>query len=97
MGRDKRARNHNFSNRRGDRNLNQILFFLAVSQCNDHGTRGDPVNPIFAEYYQKKISEGKTKKQAIKCVMRRLVNIIYRMIKTGEEYRIPDIPNQQQE
>ena len=85
---------HNFSNRRGDRNLNQILFFLAVSQCNDHGAKGGPVNPIFAAYYKKKISEGKTKKQALKCVMRRLVNIIYRMIKTGEEYRIPDIPNQ---
>ncbi|KKW29290.1 MAG: Transposase IS116/IS110/IS902 family [Candidatus Uhrbacteria bacterium GW2011_GWD2_52_7] len=76
----------NFSNRRGDRNLNQILFFLAVSQCNDHGTKGGPVNPIFAEYYKKKISEGKTKKQALKCVMRRLVNIIYRMIKEKEEY-----------
>ena len=66
--------------------MNQILFFLAVSQCNDHGTKGSPVNPIFGEYYKKKISEGKTKKQAIKCVMRRLVNIIYRMIKEKEEY-----------
>lgn len=84
----------NFSNRRGDRNLNQILFFLAVSQCNDHGVKGGPVNPIFAEYYKKKISDGKTKKQAIKCVMRRLVNIIYRMMKTGKGYEIPDIPNQ---
>ena len=84
---------HNFSNRRGDRNLNQILFFLAVSQCNDHGSKGGPVNLIFAEYYKKKISEGKTKKQAIKCVMRRLVNIIYRMIKEKEEYRNPNIQN----
>lgn len=81
----------NFSNRRGDRNLNQILFFLAVSQCNDHGTKGGAVNPIFAEYYKKKISEGKTKKQAIKCVMRRLVNIIYRMMKTCEEYTQPSL------
>ena len=81
----------NFSNRRGDRNLNQILFFLAVSQCNDHGTKGGPVNPIFAEYYKKKISEGKTKKQAIKCVMRRLVNIIYHMIKEKEEYIRPTL------
>jgi transposase len=82
-----------FSNKRGNRNLNQILFFLAVSQCNSHGSKGDPVNSIFAEYYQKKISEGKTKKQALKCVMRRLVNIIYRMIKNNEEYRKPDLSN----
>jgi transposase len=84
---------NNFSNRRGNRNLNQILFFLAVSQCNDHGSKGGAVNSIFAEYYKKKISEGKTKKQAIKCVMRRLVNIIYRMIKQNEEYKMPNIPN----
>ena len=82
-----------FSDKRGNRNVNQVLFFLAVSQCNSHGTKGGPVNPVFAEYYRKKISEGKTKKQAIKCVMRRLVNIIYRMMKNGEEYRIPYIPN----
>lgn len=84
---------HNFSNRRGDRNQNQILFFLVVSQCNDHGSKGGAVNPIFAEYYKKKISEGKTKKQAIKCVMRKLVNIIYRMMKEKEEYKSPTLSN----
>lgn len=62
-----------------------------MSQCNVHGTKGGPVNPVFADYYRKKISEGKIMKQAIKCVMRRLVNIIYRMIKTDEEYNNPSL------
>lgn len=80
----------NFSNRRGDRNLHQILYLLAITLCNNNSRGGSP-NPIFAEYYKKKISEGKTKKQAIKCVMRRLVNIIYRMIKEKKEYTCPTL------
>jgi transposase len=80
----------NFSNKRGNRNLHQIFFFLAASLCTEHGTKGKPYNPILAEYYKKKISQGKTKKQGLKCVMRRLVNIIYRMMKDKTAYREPE-------
>jgi hypothetical protein len=45
---------------------------------------GRPRNPVFHDYYQRKITEGKTKKQALVCVMRRLVNIVY------GETRAPD-------
>ncbi|NLY73751.1 MAG: hypothetical protein GX075_00405 [Firmicutes bacterium] len=38
------------------------------------------INPFFYEYYHKKLKEGKTKGQALKCVQRRLVNIIWRML-----------------
>ena len=79
----------NFSNKRGNRNLNQLIFFLAISQINDHGPKGGPFNGIFADYYKKKISEGKTKRQAIKCVERRLINIIYRLMKDRCEYTPP--------
>ena len=48
------------------------------------------MNPIFYKYYQKKISEGKTKKQAIKAVQRRLVNIIWNMLKHNTEYINPE-------
>ena len=44
------------------------------------------VHPIFYDYYQKKVSEGKTKMQALKCVQRRLVNIIYNMMKHQRPY-----------
>jgi len=79
----------NFSNKRGNRNLNQLIFYLAVSLIKENGGRSGPFNGIFAEYYNKKLSEGKTKKQSIKCVMRRLINIIYRMMKDKSEYRPP--------
>ena len=82
----------NISNKRGNRNLNKLLFFLAVSQINDHGPKGGPFNGIFAEYYQKKMAEGKTKKQAIKCVERRLINIIFRLMKDRCEYKPPALP-----
>ena len=82
----------NFSNKRGNRNLNQLIFYLAVSQISSRGEKGGPLNGMFAEYYKKKLSEGKTKKQAIKCVMRRLINIVYRMMKDRVEYRGPVLP-----
>jgi hypothetical protein len=33
------------------------------------------------------MSEGKTPSQALVCIMRRLVNIVYGMMKTQSEYR----------
>ena len=41
------------------------------------------------EYYKRKISEGKNKQQALTCVMRRIINIIYRMLKNNTEFYIP--------
>ena len=36
-----------------------------------------------------RISEGKTKRQVLVCVMRRLNNIIYGMMKNKTEYILP--------
>ncbi|GBG07984.1 putative IS110 family transposase [Paenibacillus agaridevorans] len=44
-------------------------------------------NPLFYEFYGRKLAEGKTKKQALIYVMRRVVNIIYSMMKNKTEYR----------
>jgi len=52
---------------------------------------GKPRNAVFQAYFQQKISEGKTKPQALVCVMRRLVNIIYGMLKNKTEYRAPEL------
>jgi hypothetical protein len=38
-------------------------------------------NPLFYEFYQRKLSEGKMKEQVLICIMKRLVNIIYSMMK----------------
>ena len=51
--------------------------------------KGTSRNPVFLEYYKKKISEGKTKIQVLVCVMRRLNNIIYGMMKNKTEYILP--------
>lgn len=52
---------------------------------------GIPRNPVFYEYYQRKIAEGKSKTQAIICIMRRLDNIIYGLLKIKTEYRMPEV------
>ena len=51
------------------------------------------INPIFYEYYQKKLKEGKTKSQALKCVQRRLLNIIWNMMTYKTEYINPPTKN----
>ena len=48
--------------------------------------KGTPRNPVFLEYYKKKILECKTKIQALVFVMRRLNNIIYGMMKNKTGY-----------
>ena len=78
-----------YANERGNRKLSEIFFRLAVASALPVGKDKTLLNPIFHEYYTKKISEGKTKKQALKCVQRRLVNIIFRIMKDGTEYINP--------
>ncbi|MEN2774277.1 IS110 family transposase, partial [Acetivibrio clariflavus] len=46
-----------------------------------------PRHPVFREYFEQKVKEGKNKPQALVCVARRLVRIIYGMMKTKTEYR----------
>jgi len=78
-----------FANQRGNRELNSIFFKLALRLSFPSGKSGTVVNPFFYEYYNKKLSDGKTKRQALKCVQRRLVNIVWTMLTHGEEYVNP--------
>jgi len=78
-----------YSNERGNRVLNSIFFRLAVIVTMTAGRYKKIVNPFFYNYYHKKISEGKTKRQALKCVQRRLVNIIWSMMTNRTEYINP--------
>ena len=86
-----------FANRNGDRHLHSIFFSLAVTIIGNAGGNKKPINEVFHNYYKKKLSEGKTKKQALKCVMRRLVNIIWGMMKNKTEYINPVIVSQEKE
>jgi len=47
-------------------------------------TSGKPRHPVFREYFEQKVKEGKNKPQALVCVARRLVRIIYGMMKPGQ-------------
>jgi len=64
----------------GNRNLNKAVHRIALSQLGRQG------NKYSKEYFQKKIAEGKNKSQAICCLKRKLVNIIYMMLKHKAAY-----------
>jgi transposase len=78
-----------YANMRGDRELNSLFYRLAVRLIHTYEPGHKAVNPFFYEYYHKKMSEGKTKRQALKCVQRRLVNIIWTMLTNNEDYVNP--------
>lgn len=65
---------------RNNRQLNTALYLVAFNQVR--------WNPKAKEYFQKKVAEGKSKKHALRCLMRITANIIYGMLKSGEPYRM---------
>lgn len=72
--------------RQGNRVLNAIFHFLAI-QLVVVSKDGVARHPIFREYFERKVSEGKTKSQALVCISRRAVNIVYGMMKSKTEYK----------
>lgn len=64
---------------KGNRKLNYALYWVAVNQL----TRNEKAKV----YFDKKVNEGKSKKHALRCVMKRTTSIIYGMLKSGEEYK----------
>jgi transposase len=67
-------------NHKGNRKLNSDLYLVALNQLRWH--------PQSKAYFEKKVKEGKTKKHAIRCLMKRTACIIYGMLKSGEAYRV---------
>lgn len=64
----------------GNRRLNMAIHRIALSQISKSG------NQKAKEYFQRKISEGKTKSQALCCLKRRLIDIIFMMLKYKQAY-----------
>ncbi|MED0994019.1 IS110 family transposase [Bacillus mobilis] len=75
--------------KQGNRALHALFYNLAVQQVQVAKGSKLPRNPVFHAYYQKKLKEGKTKGQALVCIMRRLVNIVYGMMKYKTAYELP--------
>ncbi len=59
--------------RSGDRRLNSAVHLIAVTQVRMHHSIG-------RAYFDKKIAEGKTRNEAMRCLKRRLTNHIWRMM-----------------
>ena len=76
-------------NEYGNRTLNNYIYYLAIRSVSTGKNKDTPTNAIFLDYYKRKISEGKNNKQALTCVMRRLINIIYKMLKDNTEFYVP--------
>ena len=72
--------------KQGNRTLRTVFYFWAVTMV-QLSKAGKANNPVFREYFERKISEGKTKSQALVCIMRRLVNIVYSIMKNKTVYR----------
>jgi transposase len=64
---------------RNNRKLNTTMFLLAFNQLR--------WNEKAKAYVQKKVAEGKTKRHAIRCLMRIMANIVYGMLKSGKAYQ----------
>ncbi|HFR4180233.1 IS110 family transposase [Bacillus cereus] len=75
--------------KQGNRALHALFYNLAVQQMQVAKGSKMPRNPVFHAYYQKKLKEGKTKGQALVCIMRRLVNVVYGMMKYTTAYELP--------
>lgn len=78
------------ASKQGNRRLQATFYFLSV-QMIQLSVKGKPRNPAFRAYYERRIAEGKNGQQVLICISRRLVNIVYGMLKSGTEYRMPEI------
>ena len=69
--------------RSGNRRLNRAFHRMALSQISRSG------NDAAREYFKRKVSEGKTKAQALVCLRRQLVNVVWMMLKHKTKYVYP--------
>ena len=67
--------------RSGNRRLNCAFHRMALSQISRMG------NDKARTYFKRKISEGKSKSQALVCLRRQMVNIVWNMLKYKTVYR----------
>ena len=81
------ARNRRKNRSYGRRRLNKAFYLLALNQI--RGRNKHPGSVEARRYYNKKLAEGKAPKHALRCLMRRLVDIIYAMMRDRSVYQVP--------
>ncbi len=67
-------------NPRGNRMLNHALHLIAITQLRYPTTEG-------RVFYERKLAEGKTKKEAIRALKRRLSDVVYRHLQANQQQR----------
>jgi transposase len=67
-------------NPRGNRMLNHALHLIAITQLRYPNTQG-------RVFYERKLTEGKTKKEAIRALKRRLSDVVYRHLVSDQQPR----------
>jgi transposase len=82
------GRNGHRLNRGGNRRLNRTFHMIAVCQLRHE--------PLAQAYYAKKRAEGKTARSALRCLKRRLVDVVYRILRqerraTARDARADDV------
>jgi transposase len=60
-------------NRGGDRQANSMLFLIVIGRLKNHRPTQD--------YLERRIADGKTKNETIRCLKRHLARSIYRALK----------------
>jgi transposase len=66
----------------GNRRLNRAFHRMALSQIGKMG------NPAARKYFERKTKEGKSKSQALVCLRRQMVNIVWMMMKHKTAYSL---------
>jgi transposase len=89
------GKTRNYKSKQGNRILHDLFKQLAIRQLVVAKNTKQPRNAYLLAYYEQKIAEGKSKRQAIVCLMRKLVNVVYYLLKHQSAYQMPDIPEQQ--
>ena len=69
----------------GNKFLHSAIYYVALAHISRTRSGADK-NPISRAYFFKKIAEGKTKKEAITCLTRRLVDIIFAVMRDRSIY-----------
>jgi transposase len=67
--------------RAGNRKLNHVLHMIAICQAR-HDTEG-------RAYYRRKLAEGKSEKEALRCLKRRISDAVYKQLRADLAVAIP--------
>ena len=67
--------------RAGNRKLNHVVHMIAICQAR-HDTEG-------RAYYRRKLAEGKSEKEALRCLKRRISDAVYKQLRADLAVAIP--------